>query len=161
MDAAKDRPEDELTDLEHRLRQWQPASLGLDRDRMLFAAGQAAARGEVWGWAPLGSVAALAMAVVMLGFLFVRERGERRALEVRIARQLAVPKIPAPAVELAVAPIVEHPPAADSYLMLTRNMLAAGPEMTPSQAPDTTPVDRALSDEPPLRVRGSSGLINF
>jgi hypothetical protein len=159
MDAANDRPEDDMTDLERRLRQWQPASLGLDRDRMLFAAGRAAARSAVWGWVPLGSVAALAVAAVMLGILLVRERGERHALEVRLAQQIAVPK--PPSVELALAPIVERPPAPDSYLMLTRNMLAAGPELMPSQAPDTTPAVRATDDEPPLRVRGSSGLIHF
>ncbi len=161
MDTAKSRPEDDMTDLEHRLRQWQPASLGLDRDRMLFVAGRAAARSEVWGLVPLGSVTALALAAVMLGILLVRERGERHALEVRIAQQSAVPKAPAPPVELALAPIVERPPAPDSYLMLTRNMLAAGPEMMPSQAPDTTPAVRAPDDEPPLRVRGSGGLIHF
>lgn len=163
MDPTKDRPEGDLTDLERRLRQWQPTSLGLDRDRMLFEAGRAAARAEIWGLAPLGSIAALAMVAVALGVLFVRERGERHALEVRIVAASTVPKTLAPMIEPdpAVLPIVEHPLAPDSYLVLTRNMLSASPEMMAAPAPDTSPVVPALNDEPPLRVRGSGGLINF
>ena len=160
MDPTKDRPENDLTDLEFRLRQWQPSALGLDRDRMLFEAGRAAARAEIWGRVPLGSIAALAVTVVGLGVLFARERGERQALEVQVVQQSTVPTIeprPGP----VPAPIVERPPALDSYLVLTRNMLSAGPEMMPSPAPETTPSISAPNDEPPLRVRGSNGLINF
>lgn len=76
MDLTKERPEDDLTDLERRLRQWQPTALGLDRDRMLFEAGRATARAEIWGWVPIGSIAALLIVAVGLGVLVARERGE-------------------------------------------------------------------------------------
>jgi hypothetical protein len=163
MDPTKDSPEGDLTDLELRLRQWQPTSFGLDRDRMLFEAGRASARAEIWGGVPLGSIAALAIVAIGLGVLFVRERGERQALEVRIVEHSTAPKTPEMPIEPApaLAPIVERPPAPDSYLVLTRNMLSAGPEIMPSPAPDTTSVVPATNDEPPLRVRGSGSLINF
>jgi hypothetical protein len=161
MDATEHGPEGDLTDLERRLAGWQPASLGRDRDRMLFEAGRAAARAEVWARVPLASAAALALVAVSLGALLVRERDQRHALEVRIVQQSSLPKPIAPPIEAALSPIVDRPPAPDSYLVLTHHMLAAGLDDAPLPTPRTTPGDTPPGAEPPLRVRGPGGLLNF
>lgn len=66
---------------------------------------------------------------------------------------------PAPA--LIILPIVEHPPALDSYLVLTRNMLSSGPEMMTLPVPETRRDDSVPNAEPTLRAHGSGELINF
>jgi hypothetical protein len=57
--------EDDMNALEHRLAAWRPAAGALDRDRMLYEAGSAAARAEarVRPW----RLATAALAVVALG----------------------------------------------------------------------------------------------
>lgn len=163
MDATEHGPEGDLTDLERRLARWQPASLGLARDRMLFEAGRATARAEVWARVPLASAAVLALVAVSLGAMLVRERDQRHALEVRIVQQTNLPKPTAPPIEPAPAPIVERPPAPDSYLVLTHHMLAVGLDDAPlpMPTPSATPGDTSPRADPPLRVRGPGGLMNF
>jgi hypothetical protein len=89
--------EEHLSSLEERLRSWVPSPVGLDRDRMLFAAGQA----EVLGSIPARSRARLwkfatAAAVLLasgLGMAWHNERSQRRALELTFARLAPPPAL--------------------------------------------------------------------
>jgi hypothetical protein len=78
-------PEYDPSGFERRLASWLPAASALDRDRMLFEAGRAAARAEsrggVWPSAAVGLVALLAG----LGGVLARERAQRQALEAALA----------------------------------------------------------------------------
>ena len=161
MDTTEPRPEDELTALERRLGRWQPTPAGLNRDRMLFEAGRAAARAEVWGRVPLASAAALALVVAGLGMLLVRERDQRHALEIRLVQQTTNPRTTAPLIETEPLPIVERTAAPDSYLVLTHKLLAIGVDDALLQAPSATQDNGSPTTEPPLRVRGPGGLLNF
>ena len=80
-------PEGDLSALERRLGNWRPAAGVVDRDRMLFEAGRAAARNESWGRFGGLSSAFLALVALGLGGLLVREQGNRRALEATVAAQ--------------------------------------------------------------------------
>ena len=69
----------DLSELERRLAAWRPAAGALDRDRMLYEAGRAAARadGRVQSWRL--ATAALVLLAVGLGGLLVHERSQRHA----------------------------------------------------------------------------------
>src|SRR5689334_5344994 len=89
--------QDRVSDLELRLRSWVPSAEGLDRDRMLFEAGQAAAGAAAraggmsrWWKFAAGAAAVLAMG---LGLAWHSERRQRLALQLAIARSTQ----PAPA----------------------------------------------------------------
>ena len=114
--------EPELTALERRLAAWRPAAGTLDRDRMLYDAGRAAAEGEGHRHAWRLATAALAIMTIGLGVLLAHERSQRRALEIALAAR-AVPSPPSP-VEFEIPPI--EPPAPSSYFALTAR-LAANP----------------------------------
>ena len=154
MDPLKDNPEGPLSDLERRLGQWRPLPGSLDRDRMLFDAGRAAARAESGGRLGGALAASFALVAVGLGGLLVRERGHRHALEVTLVERTREPVIVEP-----VPPMLPAPPelAPDSYLVLTRRILTTGLDDLP---PSTSKVPRGeLPDRPvpslvPLRVRG-------
>lgn len=80
-----DSHDDGMKSFEMRLAGWQPADDGLDRDRMLFAAGEAAGRSRVqsiWIYAP----SALALsALVGLAWLWLDARQSARAAWDRVA----------------------------------------------------------------------------
>jgi hypothetical protein len=78
-----------MNSLEERLRSWVPSSGELDRDRMLFEAGHAAAKGperarrSLWLW-QCATAAALVVSTG-LGLAWLRERDQRHALSVALA----------------------------------------------------------------------------
>src|SRR4051812_17836107 len=128
-------PADSLNDMERRLRSWQPSGGGLDRDRMLFEAGLAAARRPVgasrgaWAWR-LATAAAVLVAVG-LGLAWRAERTQRQVLEPTLAA-----RTPGPADhELATArPAPPTEPSStgidpSSYLALARS---TDPQADPS-----------------------------
>lgn len=160
MDAIEDEPEGPLKDLERRLEQWRPSPGSLDRDRMLFEAGRAAARAESWGRLGMALTACFALVAVGLGGLLVRERGYRHALEVTLAERTREPVLP----ELVSPAPPYAEPAPNSYLALTRRILASGLEELPPAAP-SAPLDE-LPERPeppltPLSEWGSGGLMDL
>jgi hypothetical protein len=127
-----EHPEINLSELERRLAAWRPASGGLDRDRMLYEAGRAAARadGRVQSWRL--ATAALVLLTVGLGGLLAHERSHRRALETSIA--IAARINPAqPAEEIASSASREtsaiEPFAPDSYFALTSRLARGVPDL--------------------------------
>ena len=123
------QPDDEnaigpdLSALERRLAAWRPATGALDRDRMLYNAGRAAAAAGARTWR-LASAALLLATTGLGGLLFqqrsllARERAERIELAARLAAPATAPAALAPPVESA-AP---GPPAPGSYLALTARL---------------------------------------
>lgn len=146
-----DRPrDDDVNDLERRLRGWRPAPSGVNRDRTLFLAGRASAQAETRARIVAASFAVLA---VVMGGLYLSEHARRVGLEGRIAEtRRDVPSLPVVVVE---AP---RPLAPESYLVLTRRAEGLGSLDSmleaPMPAPGVPPPDR----EPPLRVRGRRDL---
>lgn len=138
MDA--DRRDDEipigpdLTALENRLATWRPAAGPLDRDRMLYDAGRAAATAGGRPW----RLASAALVLVSIGLggalvhqrralvsersILAREISLRHHLETRLADRISGPgsALPLPKPPDA-AP---EPPAASSYTALTARLIA-------------------------------------
>jgi hypothetical protein len=126
---------DDSGELERRLRSWQPSLGGLDRDRMLFDAGRAAARAARppllrarW---PLVSAAAALLACA-LGVAWNAERAGRRELEIALgeASQRQNDRNEGARDEVASARIGEPDTAHDhrpldssSYLVLVRQLV--------------------------------------
>jgi hypothetical protein len=113
--------ENDLSALERRLAAWSPAAHGLDRDRMLYSAGQAAARaddrGRLWRLATAASV----VVAVTLGGLLAHERSRRRALESQtIARNDRHDPRPSTPASLPM-PTIEAP-GPSSYLALASRL---------------------------------------
>ena len=120
MDAKTPRHEDDLSDFERHLADWQPASVGLSADAMLFAAGQAAGRRErsqlLW---PM-LCALLFVQAAGLGVWGLSERAERQVLASRLSdRARAHSASPAPVV--VVRESSYEPPPVD-YLSTRRQM---------------------------------------
>lgn len=84
MDANHDNSCDSLNALEQRLSHWQPESGGLDSDRLLFAAGMAAAHRPLPRLLWPATAGCCAIVAVVMGGLLAGERTQRLAL----ARQL-------------------------------------------------------------------------
>lgn len=117
----------DLSELERRLAAWWPASGGLDRDRMLYEAGRAAARadGRIHSWRL--ATAALALLTVGLGSLLAHERSHRRALETPVA----IAKPAQPAREIALPASTETPAIEpSSYLALTLRLSRGNPDIS-------------------------------
>ncbi|OJW07999.1 MAG: hypothetical protein BGO49_20630 [Planctomycetales bacterium 71-10] len=114
---------DDLSDLERRLAGWRPSAVGLDRGRMLYEAGRAAARAEARraavGLAGLALI--LASAAAGLGAGWAMER--RRGFDLEVA--LAAATAPRPPAALAAPPPgpPPEPPGPTSYLALTRRIV--------------------------------------
>ena len=143
----------DLTALERRLAAWRPAAGALDRDRMLYDAGRAAAGALSWRL----SAAALLLATLGLGGLLIHEKRElarersllaqerRHRLEIETALAArALPAIPAS---------VPATPAPDSYLALTSRLSEGVAEAPwPADGRDPAPVGPApRSSEPSPR----------
>jgi hypothetical protein len=123
MDIDHHENEQDLRALEHRLAAWRPSAGALDRDRMLYDAGQSAAsqQGRIRAWRL--ATAALVLMAVGLGVLLVHERSQRMALEIdSAARALPSQPSPAPLVEVDIPPIER--PAPSSYFALTARLTA-------------------------------------
>jgi hypothetical protein len=153
-------PENELNAMERRLAAWRPASGGLDRDRMLYEAGRAAARADdrVQSWRL--AAAALTLLTVGLGGLLAHEQSQRQALETSIA--MAARINPAqPAGEIAL-PAPKEIPAIEpsSYIALTLRLSQGTPDMSSldrqlEPKPHRVATDRlqVLPERQPLQAR--------
>lgn len=131
-----------------RLGRLRPATVGLDsaRDRLLFEAGRASGRlqgrrvGLIWA-AAAGLVVALG-----LGIPLARDRGRIASLEIALADRTREPVAPPPPSN----PGRTLPPIApDSYLALSRQLLAGLDPPAVPHRPNTSPT----SDRPTLSPR--------
>jgi hypothetical protein len=140
--------QDRLSDLEQRLRSWVPSAGGLDRDRMLFEAGQAAAgaaeRARMmsrWWKFAAGAAAVLALS---LGVAWRNERRERLALQLDIARSSQPALLTAPVASRSVLMAQRHVKAVApdrwSYLTLVRQVsrIEQGESLEPPSTEPTT-----------------------
>jgi hypothetical protein len=133
--------EDDLSDLERRLANWQPAAERLDTDSMLFAAGRAAGR-RGWG-RRLWPACCVLLATQAVGLLVwgLSERAERQVLTDRLHKLPAAhDSPPAPAVFAEFG----YTPSASDYLHLRRAM-----EQDPSGGQAFMPPESAPVEQPP------------
>lgn len=125
MEPNPQRPEDELSGLEHRLASWRPGSSGLNADALLFAAGVASGRVGRRAWAAVASV--LAVVAVSLGVWGGIERSGRLELARHLAEQPPPPPAPVP-------PSTE-PPSPGNYLTAREIVLERGVEAWAALSP--------------------------
>lgn len=149
-------PFSDLNELERRLAGWQPSTFGLDRDRMLFAAGRNSAS---HGWKKLAWPAlsgGLAILATVLGISLVRERSVR--LEIVSGLKPARPDIHDRHVVLADNAPVAEPPAPASYLA-TSHLLSDGLDQWPILAKvDSRGPSRV--DQPILRATSTDDVFD-
>jgi hypothetical protein len=152
MDTPERGPEEDMSALERRIGRWRPAAGVVDRDRVMFEAGRAAAHVGSWGRLGFASAACLALVASGLVGLLVRERGHRRALEAVLAARapaLALPgDVPPPVVA----------PGPDSYLVLTHRWHAGGLDDATLTASSLSPGHDKEPPEPPLSPLSARGL---
>jgi len=168
--------DDRLNALEFRLREWQPAPGGLDRDRMIFEAGRAAsrqARPAPWRRFVWPSAAALAACLTLaMGLAWRAERTRREVLEVLLLAQQATPpgggsrEQPPAVARTEVPPTPEERPS--SYLSLIHRLDAANyavERIRPvSEEVDLSPPSResrSAREPTPLRPRDFDRLVTL
>ena len=153
----------DLAALEAALARLAPPPDPLNRDQLLFRAGQESVRGQRRAWA-CATAASLLLSAALGAALLLRPGPQpaERVVFVRVEtppaapppapRQPPVPDIPPPEPE-----DVERPPGDASYLELRRGVLAGGVEALPRPAPWPGPVRRSdldtLLDLPPGSAR--------
>jgi hypothetical protein len=132
----------DLTALERRLSGWRPSAGSLDRDRMLYDAGRAAAGAGARPWrlmaaslllATLGLTALLAHEHSSLGrerALLAHERAQRQELETALAARTG------PSTATATEYAAAEPPAPSSYLVLTARLVAGVDDPAPPHVID-------------------------
>ncbi len=148
---------DDSSALERRLRAWEPSPGGLDRDRMLFEAGRAAAASEMQGWRSrrpwLLAASAAALVASVLGAAWTSERSDRIQLELALRAVSQRPSgLEAEAqIEVAAAPLLKPDPAetprpieSSSYLALVRRLV-----LSPGTAEQTSHGAHAEPRRPP------------
>jgi hypothetical protein len=125
-----DEIEEHLKSLERRLAGWRPAVGALDRDRVLYHAGQAAARADTYVQAWRLASAALLFLLIGSGWLIARQRSmlvhEQYLLEREQSQRLALETTLAAQTRIVAAEAAHHlgepPPlepfAANSYFVL-------------------------------------------
>ena len=156
--------ENDLTPLERRLAAWRPAAGTLDRDRMLYSAGQAPARDEdrVRYWR-LAAAASIVVAVTLAGLL-AHERSQRLALEMVLAARTG-PAGPLPPIPLVTQTPALEPLARSSYFVLTAQLAASGQEVPAlaarNQVKPTKPDPPPFPDPPPLRTRDFNRILDL
>jgi hypothetical protein len=133
MDTPEHDSRQDLSEVEKRLAAWRSAPAALDRDRLLYEAGRAAARSESRSRLSLSAAACLGVATLVLGGQYVRERERGDTLERRLASLTAPPVVPSPAISQPAS----LAPVADSYWTLSRNMPALLFEDTRSSSAPT------------------------
>jgi|GEM_PF-6731167 len=151
-----------MNDLEWPLAGLRPVLGTLNRDRMLYEAGRASARGEARDRLLMAASALLLVASLGLGGLLVQERARRQALEVALAArdQEAIP----PSEKLVLpksSPVVEIAPT--SYLALSRHIQPGGLDEVDPPIEDAGQGDSAEGSESkmPIRVRDARGILDF
>ncbi|MGO9466531.1 MAG: hypothetical protein ACLQIB_16005 [Isosphaeraceae bacterium] len=132
-DHANREHEQDLSALANRLTAWRPSTGALDRDRMLYEAGRAAARAEAPGRPWRLATAALAVAALGLFGLLVHERSlrvhERFVLAQERSRHSALGRVVAVRIEgsapsadgAAATPAIE-PLSPSSYFVLASRL---------------------------------------
>jgi hypothetical protein len=149
MDARTPRDENDLSDFERRLADWQPASRGLDADAMLFAAGQAAGRRRRSQLLWPAVCALLAVQAAGLGAWALSERAERQALASRLRENAPPPGVPS-ATAIVVLPQPAYTPGPGDYLSLRQlmerdpNSWLAAPQPAEPPAPGPPPPEPAV-----------------
>jgi hypothetical protein len=160
MESDTDRDDEneigpDLTALERRLSAWRPAAVAIDRDRLLYDAGRAAAEGSGRPWrlataalllVSMGLGAALIHQRSMLAgarILLARERSQRLWLETATAGR-AAPPAPAPAA-LAASGAIE-PPSPSSYLALSARIAEGLDDLTPRGSGTDPAASRSAPD---------------
>jgi hypothetical protein len=164
--------EENLKALELRLAAWRPAAGALDRDRMLYEAGQAAARAYRHNHAWQVATAALLFLTVALSGLLARqtsllsrersllaqERTERKRFGLPSA--LVAPALSGQPSGLPDGSAPNEPFAPASYFVLTSHLVASAADASWDQAEGATPSHRRDPARPaeapaptPLRTR--------
>jgi hypothetical protein len=165
-----DESEEHLKALERRLAAWQPSSGALDRDRMLYEAGRAAARADSHIQAWRLATAALLIVTAGLSALAVHQASQRLhersllALELAQERRMqtstaATPSgLPAESSRSQSAAAGSFAPA--SYFVLTTRLVAGDVEAPWRETEDARPSQRRDPGQPesgpasaPLRPR--------
>lgn len=141
---------DDLSDLERRLAGWRPSAVGIDRGRMLYESGRAAARAEAGrratALAGLSLLLALAATGLGAGWAMEHRRGIEREAAL-IAATTGPP--PAPAAPVPASPTPE-PPGPTSYLALSRRIVDG--RIALDDLPRRPPAEPSRPLPPPLRV---------
>jgi hypothetical protein len=149
MDPRPPSREDDLSDCERRLADWQPAPGNLNADAMLFAAGCAAGRrkGVPLLWPVV--CALLVAQAAGLGLWGLSERAERVALAGRLHERAPASNVPQPP---AVADSSEprYTPSPDDYFHLRRRLERDPSRWLASAQPAGT---QAIEPPPPAILR--------
>ncbi len=151
---SEDLRHPELTALETALAGLKPAAPGLDRDRLMYQAGRASARGGRWLWP--GTTAALAAAVVVLGGLLAARPALREVVYLEMQRpeasvDVAKQELSAPASRPGFPPGPREPFVRGDYWRLRDEMLAGrvSPPAAPTySAPEDLSLDHLLGLPP-------------
>jgi hypothetical protein len=157
MEHPDHDPEIDLSAVERRLAAWRPSAGSLDRDRMLYNAGRAAANadGRVQTWRL--ATAALALLAVGMGGLMLHERSQRRAMEVALGARSRPSQSASTMPLLSATPTIE-PFAPSSYFVLTSRLSRSNPDMLSpdvefeSRPPSIGPLE-PLPQRRPLQLR--------
>ena len=144
--SQPDSPLDpELNEVAARLQLWTPRAVGLNRDRLLFSAGRAAAASDSQASHALQRIATLGLLVasLALGGLWLRERGQGESLRLALieARQSSQRTVETPESPASRVVLVSDRPDPASYLVLSRRWggevddLDASPTGPPTRSP--------------------------
>jgi hypothetical protein len=132
-----------LSPLESALGNLKPAPAALDRDRLMFRAGQAAA-GRNWAW-PASTAVLFATSLVLAGMLVVRPAGTETVRVVYVPAERPAPAPPGPRAptppSTPTPPTVQSvalPPASAPYLALREQVVRFGVDSLPDLPPLTT-----------------------
>jgi hypothetical protein len=155
MHAQTPDREDDMNKLERRLASWQPASVGLDADAVLFAAGRAAGRRGRLYWA--ASCAVLTMLAVGLGLWGISERAERQVLASRLAPVLDT----ASSSDGTTLPEPSYSPSPNGYLNVRRQAEEdPGRWLASSQFEEPSPPGPPPPESAILRSGQLEGILN-
>lgn len=108
-------PEGELNELERRLGEWRPSTVGLNADQMLFAAGRNSVRPGRGRNAGLIASGCLALVATALGAGLVHERQARIDLFAQLQNMRPASLLNAPTAPESAEIILAQAPAASSY----------------------------------------------
>jgi hypothetical protein len=139
MSATPHDPE--LRSLEKSLQALVPHTPALDRDRLMFRAGSAAARKRLWLWPGLAVAAGLVcLAVSALWFFQSEPPAKERIVYVYVPASDSVSpataSLPAPSVETQIPEQERHMPERTEYRNLLDQVVRMGVDALPQPGPD-------------------------